>query len=347
MGFQTALSPLTPVALGPQAEAPACALLGAVLLTLSAVAWAFELRRRTKVPRFPISLAPEACGLVLSLAVAGVLLLHGSNSGVPVPPGEKELWQQIRNEWPILMTADSLLGLHAMLRTLLLASAALRTAETMASPLAGLPTAFLLGAALVRMALLVLSPLAIYHLDGPLGGKVYCVLQASALALLAYLAVVQVHQARGGPRCAPALAASASLVVLAWLAGTNHLALADPGDGHLDVLFSLQELLELAASVTFLANAIAPAASQGSPGAFAAFAHVMLPLQQVLPAYFLLASWGGAPLEELPALVGAGRPFKMLQLAGLAQVGLYAVAGVAWLVLSIGAEDPCDTPFEV
>jgi len=111
----------------------------------------------------------------------------------------------------------------------------------------------------------------------------------------------------------------------------HHLNLANPGQGFLDVLFSLEQLFEFLGATAFLTSAIAAVAEgEGAPplGAPAALLHCLLPLQQLLSAYFMLTAWGAAPFQVVPELVGAGRPFEILQTCGVVQVGMYLLAGV-------------------
>jgi len=108
----------------------------------------------------------------------------------------------------------------------------------------------------------------------------------------------------------------------------NRLAIADPADSHLDALFSLSHLLELAAAAAFLARTLCAAGG----GAFTALACFLLPLQQLLPAYFMLTAWGKPPLQEVPELVAAGRPFEVLQLCGLAH---YVLASAMRLAIAL------------
>jgi len=292
------------------------------------------------------SLAPEACGLVLCLALAGALLAGGGEGGpASTLEEDKEIWETIRNEWPVLVTADSLLGLRALLRILLLFSAVFRTEEALASPLAGEPGCLLLLAAISRVLLLALSPQDVYHLDGPLGGIMAMALEVASLGPLIFLAAGKYLDSCRMPPWPNAAAVAAAAALACRIALANHLILGGPGDAFLDVLFSLGEMLELAAALAFLLRVLVTAGgSSGSQGPFAAFAHFMLPAQQLLSAYFLLTAWGGTPLEGMPALVGAGRPFELLQLGGAAQVGTYAVAGVAQLVLAGAAEKEAAVP---
>lgn len=63
------------------------------------------------------------------------------------------------------------------------------------------------------------------------------------------------------------------------------------------------------------------------------FVYAVLPLQQLLAAYFFLTAWqGGVP--ENPGLVGAGSPLKVFQISSLVAVGLYLFAVTAQFALS-------------
>jgi len=333
---------LTHSAAHPASHAPSSShhsheLLGGVLplLIVAAMVWALEQRRRgqedgaLRAPslaacvRASLRLAPELAGLALCGVVVGAVLLRGENHGaVPASDEDKELWSEIRSQWPALSTADSLLGLAAILRVFLLVSSELRRKEAAATPFMAEPVVFMFLAAAARSTMLVLSPQDVYHLDGPLGGYPNIVLEVLAALLLAHLAA---RALRSGAASVTAVAAGALLLLPVALC--NRLAIADTSDSHLDALFSLAQLLDLGAAVAFLVRTMAAAGGQGDGGgAFATLAFFMLPLLQLLPAYFLMTAWGKPPLTEVPELVGAGRPFEVLQLAGLAQVGLYVLS---------------------
>mmetsp|Transcript_66980 Transcript_66980/g.195824 ORF Transcript_66980/g.195824 Transcript_66980/m.195824 type:complete len:375 (-) Transcript_66980:105-1229(-) len=347
---------------------------GMAMLAVAAGVWVLETRRRNgtasrepageyanaapgeglagprvmeKALKMGTQLAPEACGAVLCLAIAGVILVWGSSDVAPGPDEDKEIWQHIRDQWPLLVTADSLLGLRAMVRMLLLLSAVFRTEESLISPFAGEPAFLMLLAALSRVVLLVLSPQDVYHLDGPLGGIAYMGLEVASLGPLLFLAVGGAFEACQAPSSTRLIAAAMALVLAGRTAWTNRLALGGPGDAHLDVLFSLGELLELAAAAAFLLRVLWAAGHESTRSAFAAVAHLLLPLQQLLSAYFMLTAWGGTPLEEISSLVGAGRPFEALQLGGAAQVGAYAVAAAAQLVFVSAADKEEDVGVQV
>lgn len=66
---------------------------------------------------------PEAVGLLACLAIAAVLRARGD---VRNPEhADAEAWDQIKSQWPLLITADTLLSLQAMFRLVVLVSALL------------------------------------------------------------------------------------------------------------------------------------------------------------------------------------------------------------------------------
>jgi len=134
-----------------------------------------------------------------------------------------------------------------------------------------------------------------------------------------------------------------ALAIAAVVAVLNRLAIGGPQAGHLDALFSLAQLVELLAAAAFLART-ALAAEPPLRGGFCSFAHALLPAQQLLGAYFLLAAWGSKPLEEVEGLVGEGYPFKVLQLAGAAQVGLYLAAAAWHFSTAVGSKTGSASP---
>lgn len=309
-------------------------------IIIAAVVWLLEMGRRggglqaAGCARALHQVAPELLGLVGMAAFAAMCLAKGGNKGAPIAtPEDQELWLAIQAEWPVLTTADSLLAVQAMMRLVLLTSAALRVA----SPLAGLPAAYCLLAAASRVTLLALSPKDVYHLDGPLGGSMNGAFEAAALVPLLCLS--------RGVGWRRALFLLSSSLLAAWAAWNNHLGLAQPGQSYLDALFSLEELLEFLGAVACLASAVAAVADgEGAPSlpAPSALVQCLLPLQQLLPAYFMLTAWGAAPFQVVPELVGAGRPFEVLQGCGVAQVGIYLL--VAVLRLAFSNPEPKEAP---
>lgn len=250
--------------------------------------------------------APEAAGLMGCLFLAVAMRVHGSKTAAV----DEKAWAEIMRQWPILLTADSLLALQAMLRLTVLISTVLRAGGD-PTPLSQEAAAIQGGAALGRVVLAARSE--IYMLDGPLGGRMPLACEVASLVLLA------VHSRR---MCRRALATSAStLFVVAWVASRNRLALAN--DKFTDGLFIFAHLAELIASFAYLFRALLMDVGTGRCGVALRFTHIVMPVQQCLAAYYFVQAF-----EYMPELVAAGHPFHVLHFGNVAQLGAYAGAAV-------------------
>jgi len=249
---------------------------------------------------------PEVIGLVLCLMLAAALRMRG---GQDVGVDEKT-WAEIVRQWPILLTADSLLALQAMLRLIVFLSAVLRGAASL--PLSHEAATFFGVALVARAALALLSP--VYMLDGPLGGSLPVVCEMASVPLLAVL----------GRRTNPKSLSSSilTIIIAVCIAYRNRLALA--GDALVDGLFIFAHIMELLAASAYLCRALLVGVGRGCGAAL--FGHLMLPMQQVLAAYYFVHAF-----EGVPELVSAGHPFELLQLAGIVQLSAYAAAAVLHL----------------
>lgn len=258
--------------------------------------------------------APEVISLLACLIVAATLRIRGStNHGLP---------DSLVQEWPILLTADTLLALQAMMRSLVLISTVLRIGKgpTLLSQEAA---ALACGAALVRAALAARSD--VYLLDGPLGGKLPVACEFLSLLLLAILC--------RGIRGSALMVSSLTLATAAWIASRNRLSLA--GDTVTDALFIFAHLAELLAAFAYLSRALLLDAGLGGHtkvNVALHYAHMLMPVQQCLAAYYFVQAF-----ENVPELVGAGRPFEILTIGGVAQLGVYASAAILHLAEYIDA----------
>jgi len=290
---------------------------------LPAYKWLSEMRR----------FAPEVLALALVGLVSSILVCTGKHMGAPIPESD-QVWQVITREWPILMTADTLLGLQAMFRLVFLLSAACRAGAGHSAPLTKEAAAFMFLAATMRVILLALSPADVFYLDGPLGGKLNLAVEVLAVPLLLYLAQSVL---RDGYRSG-CMFACGTLCAL-WLAHCHQLHVADPEDWHLDMLFTFGHMLELcAAMAVILRTATLWVAPEKCDAPSAGFVHACLPVQQFLSAYFMLLAFS-MPLEFPPELVRAGHPLEVLRLAGVAQVFMYLLAAVLHFTASPDVSD--------
>jgi len=314
----------------------------APLLTLAVGMWLLEQRKRSDVVVVPSASSLACLGVVrtyfkeimMIMAGAGLvtfLVVRGEHLGAPIP-ADDQAWNELKHEWPILMTGDSLLALQSILRLILLVSVILKSHGSSSDPLGYEAAALMLSAAVVRVAILMLSPPLVYTLDGPLGGKMNLAFELAAVPLLLVLSKDILRTGRCG-----ALLLTAATLLSAWAAHGNQLSLADEQDAHLDFLFTFEHLLETCAAIAVLTRTAASwAGSSASHAPMATLAHVILPLQQLLAAYFLLVGFS-QPWEFPPELTRVGHPLLILRVAGVTQVGLYLLA--ATLHFTEGAEE--------
>jgi len=290
------------------------------------------------VGRVLVQLIPEVLVLAMCALVASAVIMRADNNGsVPTDEVSKSVWVEITNEWPILMTADTLLGLQAMIRLVLCLSATFRYDGFDASPLANEPAGFFLLAGISRLTLLAVSPWDWFHVDGPLGGAIN---YGFELVAFPFLLTMSRGMLRQGLYRQVLFVFSAILACgAAWC---NRFSLAGHGFEYMDMLFSLSHCFELLAAATFLARTVVLGSE--SANAFTSFAHVLLPVQQSFSMYFLLTAFA-LPLENVPELVGAGRPFEVYEIAGVVQVGMYLFAAVMYLIFISSVDVKEDGPY--
>jgi len=318
------------------------------LVIIAVAMWAIELQRKEMpVPGAEVlSAASKAIFrsfrsevLVLAACAALVVFLCTRQRHIgfeSIPDSDTQVWSVITNEWPILMTADSLLAIQSMLRVVMLLSALLRGgANVGATALVPESASFMLFASVCRIGLIALSPFDVYHLDGPLGGAFYVIFEVVAFALLFLLSHSIIYQGVRG------IAMLAAGVLISFMAASRHqFHLAD--DAHLDMLFSMALILELPAAVSFLLRTCAAAIPAGellSKHSNMGFTHLMLPIQQGLSLYFFIAGGLAPPLETPEVLMRVGRPFELMWAVGAAQVVVYLVAAIFYFISSTEASE--------
>jgi len=126
----------------------------------------------------PRRFAPELIALSICTTVSICLRAYGNNVK-PQDLEQQKAWEQIQNEWPLLVTADTLLAFQALVRLIAIISVFLRASPT--APLRGSSAVFFFAAATARVWLA--SRTDSYLLDGPLGGRLPVVCEA-LLALM-------------------------------------------------------------------------------------------------------------------------------------------------------------------
>jgi len=275
--------------------------------------------------------APEAAGIIACLTLAAALRARGdvmSTAGVV----DEAAWAQIKADWPLLITADTLLSLQAMLRFVILVSVALRCDGSRPVPLADEVGALWLAAAVAR--LVTGSRASAYWLDGPLGGNLPF---ACEIAVIPLLFIIGRNTLLRAPSTVAAI-----MAVTAIFAGRNRLNLAN--DIMADSSFIAAHCMDFLASLAYLLRTLlVDSGPRGSAAHISSgFVHLLMPIQQGLSAYYFVRAF-----EASPALVGAGRPFEMLQIGNVAQLGAYLGAASLYVAECFDGQQYCNSNEEL
>lgn len=212
-----------------------------------------------------------------------------------------QAWEQVMKEWPLLLTADTLLSFQVLLRVLICASTLWRTddsSKTKRLPLAGEPALFLFFAQAARVVILFRT--SDYTLDGPLGGNIAKSGEVAALILSAALGLPALRKSL--------LSVSFTVFAAIWFAGRNHLSVAQ--DPVADSMFVAAHTLEIMCALTFFIRTLViltDTYDQESNGIEVFLVYVMMMVQQAMPAYYFMEAFAYSA-----DLVGAGFPFELL-----------------------------------
>lgn len=296
--------------------------------------------------------APEVLGFSVIMFLALLLRLRGDTE-VFTDPASQQVWEQIKVEWPILMGADTLLNLQAMLRLLVLLFVAIRANATKRSPLTGMP-ALLMAAAAVTRGMLNARTMD-YRLEGPLslGGDLPAMCEMAGIPFYASLGMGEL---RRSPIKATLLVGGGI-----WFASHHYLNLAK--DGSVDRLFLQAHVLEVFAALAYVVRTIWLTVGGGSDpdspdedggrrlvdkkpdwrgNAFIGFMHMLMTLQSALSAYYFLTAF-----EPHPSLVGRGRPFCVLCIGNLLSLGAFLLSAGLFAGGSVDIEfQPAATELE-
>lgn len=258
---------------------------------------------------------PEGTGLIALLVIAAFLRLREGQEA-PADSAAYAAWIKIKADWPLLMGADTLLALQAMLRLLVLLSAACRTGMNGAPmPLGDEAASLWLGSAVARTVLYTRSPA--YHIDGPLGGKLPAVCDMVSIAPLLFLSRKTFFRA---PFTVGSTAAATILYAV-----RNHVGLS--GDYITDSLFTLAHAYDFFAACAYVLRGflIDQRTKRRKELVAIGFAHILMPIQAILSAYFFLTAF-----DAVPDLVGAGMPFEVLKVSTCVQFGAYSLAAAVY-----------------
>jgi uncharacterized membrane protein (GlpM family) len=257
--------------------------------------------------------APELLCVAGALGVAVLLRLRGDVDDVWPSPQHAQVWEQIKQEWPILCGADTLLNFQAWLRLLVVMAVAVRAKANEKLPMTGMAAVFLLAAMTARTALATRTDM--YRLEGPLalGGDLPIAVELAMLPRLAWLSVRAVRQTP--------IAAAAWVGAVTWFASFHFLNLAKNPEA--DKLFILAHAMEMFAAFAFMINTIVAVCGgrEEMRSAAAGFMQLVMPCQAALSAYYFMPGVGA--FDPHASLVGGGRPFCVLIWANLFQLMAY------------------------
>lgn len=261
---------------------------------------------------------PEVAGVVACLTLA-LLLRFRNNPDNNLDPDQMDQWEEIKAQWPLLLTADTLLSFQSMLRLVGLCSVLLRAGgKRPVVPLAD-EVAVLSFFANVARGLLVWKSSS-YMLDGPLGGNLPACCDVLAIPLLAALGALSTLR-----RCPLVLAAVSGGVM--WLSSRHHLCLGEDGTTA-DMLFVAAHMFDTLSALTYLVRSLLISENDRAVGCIkVGFTHLLMTAQQSLSTYYFLRAF-----DTDSGLVGAGLPFQILHIGNAVQLGTYFAAAVLFTV---------------
>lgn len=305
---------------------------GLVPCAMAAAVWFIEMRRRgADEARHATQLDGPSCGPlpllrqckqevvgVACVMAAAIVLLGQAWSGMKFYDESHHF-----EGWPVLMTADTLLGLQSLLRLPLLLSVLLRSSAPGAKgPLTGIPLLLMFASTLCRVSCMAYDP--VFWLFGPVGGNVNLASEVAALLVLTWLSW-------GAISTTNMVAFIWSLSLAGGVATRHEIQITE--NPEMNALFVMAQLIDLLAAGAHLVHTMK---TDGGPrGGATSFVHFLLPLQQALCVYFYLEGF-----EEIPELVVHGCPFQVLRITTAMSLGMYLMATVMHIVLCVEGDIP-------
>mmetsp|Transcript_2257 Transcript_2257/g.4106 ORF Transcript_2257/g.4106 Transcript_2257/m.4106 type:complete len:336 (-) Transcript_2257:24-1031(-) len=250
---------------------------------------------------------PEAFSTLACIALVVALRLRGDTYGETMDEGSRQAWEVIKIQWPLLMTADTLLALQAMLRFVVVISLVLRGGHGQTSPLAEDTSMIWLGGAVCRSAVLYVSDA--YWLEGPAGGWLPTVCEVALVPLLLLLGYKALLRS--------SLSALVVVSMVSWFSQRNYLNLAE--EHNANVLFTAAHCFEFLAAFAYVTRTmLLDEGFNNRVSCNVPFTHLVMPMQAALGVYFWLQAF--APDADL---TGSGLGIQAVQLGCLAQLGAY------------------------
>lgn len=251
--------------------------------------------------------APEALGTLSCVALVVVLRFRGDTISETLDGHSKEAWESIKAQWPVLLTADTLLAIQVMLRLVVVLSAILRSgASSGNSPVLEECAALWCGGAIARC--LVLQRSQAYWLEGPVGGLLPALLEALLAPLLFLLGYRAMRRS--------AVAICLVSILVAFFAKRNNLNIAEEEDAN--IFFTAAHCFEFLSALLYAGRTML---LDNDGQSSLTFTHLMMIIQQSLAAYFWLQAF-----EPDTNLNGCGLGIFAIQISCLGQLCAYIAA---------------------
>ena len=264
--------------------------------------------------------APEALGTLSCIALVVILRFRGDTISDTLDGHSREAWESIKAQWPVLITADTLLAIQVMLRLVVVLSALLRSGAQMHSPVFDECAALWCGGAVARC--FVLKTSEAYWLEGPVGGVLPALLEALLAPLLFLLGYRAMRQS--------ATTMLLVCVLVAAFALRNNLNLAEEDSAN--ILFTAAHCFEfLSALLYFGRTMLLDNDSQSS----LTFTHFMMVIQQSLATYFWLQAF-----DPDANVNGSGLGIFAIQISCLGQLCAYLAAVILHITMLSSQEAP-------
>eukprot|EP00439_Symbiodinium_sp_Y106_P043366 s2107_g5.t1 len=252
--------------------------------------------------------APEAIGTLACVLLVVALRSRGDTIGESMDERSREAWEAIKAQWPVLMTADTLLALQVMLRLIVVLSAVLRSGSGTASPLLDECAVMWFGGAAARSAVLMHSKA--YWLEGPVGGLIPTISEVLLAPLLFVLGKRALRRST--------LTMSLVVVLVGFFAQRNNIHLAEEQEANL--LFTAAHCFELLSAVLYLGRTLLSDSDSPDLQFSLTFTHLVMVVQQSLAVYFWLQAF------EPDTVSGTGLGIAAIQLSCLGQLCAYLAA---------------------
>lgn len=264
---------------------------------------------------------PEAAGTLACLTLVAALRARGDV--MAISPEDAEAWERIKSEWPILLTADTLLAIQALLRLVVLLSVLLRSGKERLVPLSDEAALLWLFGTLCRLA--VMSQSTAYMLEGPVGGILPAACEVAIVPILLAL----------GRRALFRTPLTVVFVISSVVVYSTRNFLNLATEETANVLFTAAHSFEILSAFAYLFRTLLIDNQKELYDASVGFMHLVMPVQQALAAYFWLQAF-----DADAELNGRGFGTPTVQIGSIVQLGAYLGTAALYVAELCGGDEP-------